>query len=307
MVVGTSPQFFTVCAAWLVSALKRRPFVFELRDLWPESIKVVGAMRDSTMLRILERMELLLYRRAARIVAVTHSFRAALVERGIDGTKIDVVTNGVDISRFSPRPKDRSLEEALDLSGKFVVGYVGTHGMAHGLETLLVAAGRLEDLPEAQHVRILFLGDGADKARLRSEANRRGLRNVLFLDSVGRDQVARYWSILDASIIHLRRTELFTTVIPSKLFECMSMGIPVVHGVAGESAEIVQREGVGLVFEPENADALVSALLRFTTDEALRRDCRVQGPIAARKYDRANLGRSMLSALEKSVETHRRT
>jgi glycosyltransferase involved in cell wall biosynthesis len=301
VVVGTSPQFFTACAAYMVGACKRRPFVFELRDLWPESIKAVGAMRDSTVLRALERIELFLYRHAARVVSVTHSFRAALINRGVDASKIDVVTNGVDLSRFSPRPKDTALERELGLTGTFVAGYVGTHGMAHGLDALLAAARRLMADPAGRHIRILLLGDGAEKARLRDEARHLGLDNVLFLDSVGKDQVARYWSLLDVSIIHLRRTELFTTVIPSKLFECMGMGIPVLHGVAGESAAIVEREGVGLVFEPENVDALVSALLRLASDAALRGLCRSRCLAAAQNYDRTVLARSMLASLEKAA------
>lgn len=297
IVVGTSPQFFTAVAAWAVGALKRVPFVFELRDLWPESIKAVGAMDDSAAIRWLERLELFLYRRAARIVSVTHAFRDALIARGIDGAKIDVITNGVDIGRFAPRPKDRALEAELELEGCFVAGYVGTHGMAHALETLLEAMAQLQSRPEGQDIRLLLLGDGARKAALRDEAVRLGLANVRFVDTVPKDEVARYWSLLDVSVIHLRRTELFTTVIPSKLFECMGMGIPVLHGVAGESARIVEREGVGIVFEPENVQALVDGLLRLRDNASLRAQLREAGLRAARRYDRQALAGDMLQAL----------
>ncbi|MCL4696712.1 MAG: glycosyltransferase family 4 protein, partial [Burkholderiaceae bacterium] len=139
IVVATSPQFFTAVAGWAVGALKRVPFVFELRDLWPESIKAVGAMKESAVIRGLEKLELFLYRRAALIVSVTHSFRDTLARRGIDARKVEVITNGVDIARFTPRPKDAVLEAELGLAGCFVAGYIGTHGMAHALETLLVA------------------------------------------------------------------------------------------------------------------------------------------------------------------------
>jgi glycosyltransferase involved in cell wall biosynthesis len=216
-------------------------------------------MRDSMVLRLMEKLELYLYRRARLIVSVTHSFRATLAARGVDPNKIDVVTNGVDLSRFSPRPKDAALEAELGLAGKFVAGYVGTHGIAHALETLLAAAERLSRAPDGDRFRIMLLGDGASKATLRAEAARLGLTNVVFVDSVSKDQVSRYWSLLDVSIIHLRKTELFETVIPSKLFECMGMGIPVLHGVGGESAGIVEREGVGVVFEPENPGRLLTS------------------------------------------------
>jgi glycosyltransferase involved in cell wall biosynthesis len=301
VVIGTSPQFFTACAAWMVGALKRRPWIFELRDMWPESIKAVGAMKDSAAIAWLEKLEMFLYRHATRIVSVTHSFRRKLGERGIDTGKIDVITNGVDITRFSPRPKDETLLRELGFEGRFVAGYIGTHGMAHALETLLLAAQRVKALPGGDAFRFLFLGDGARKAELKAQAAQMGLDNVVFVDSVPKEDVARYWSVLDASIIHLRRTELFTTVIPSKLFECMGMGIPVLHGVAGESAEIVEHEGVGRVFEPENVDQLVSELVRMRDDAALRAGCQRNGLAAARRYDRQTLALQMLGVVERAA------
>ena len=302
IVVGTSPQFFTTCAAWFVSRLKRVPFVFELRDLWPESIKAVGAMKDSKVIHLLEKVEMFLYRQAATIVSVTKSFKRVLEQRGIDGSKIHVVTNGVDIAQFTPRPKDAELVAKLGLQGKFVAGYIGTHGMAHALETLLQAADRLR----GQGYAFLFLGDGARKAALKEEAARMGLDNVVFIDSVPKADVARYWSLLDVSVIHLRKTELFTTVIPSKLFECMGMGIPVLHGVAGESAEIVVEEGAGIPFEPENAGQLVDALQRFKANPAELAGYRQRCLAGAQHFDRANLAMRMLRILEATVAAHRR-
>ena len=301
VVVATSPQFFTAVAGWAVGALKRVPFVFELRDLWPESIKAVGAMKESAAIRLLERLELFLYRRATRIVSVTQSFRETLIARGIDGDKIDVVTNGVDIGRFSPRPKDAALEHQLGFSGCFVAGYVGTHGMAHALETLLEAARILAATPGGESVRLMLLGDGARKAALKEQAVAMGLHNVVFVDTVPKDEVARYWSLLDVAVIHLRRSDLFTTVIPSKLFECMGMGIPVLHGVEGESAGIVRREDVGIAFEPENAQALADALLLMKIDLALRRRFAARAPVAALSYDRRALAARMLTILRRAA------
>ena len=301
VVIGTSPQFFTAVAGWAVAALKRVPFIFELRDLWPESIKAVGAMKSSRLIGWIERVELFLYRRAARIVSVTHSFRRTLGARGIDMAKIDVVTNGVDITRFSPRPKDADLERELGLAGCFVAGYIGTHGMAHALETLLQAAALLKAQPGGERIRLLLLGDGARKADLKAEAARLALDNVIFVDSVPKEQVARYWSVLDVSVIHLRRTELFTTVIPSKLFECMGMGIPVLHGVAGESAEIVRNEGVGCVFEPENAAQLAALLLRLQDDPATLAAYRQRCRDGAGRYDRTALALRMLDVVRATV------
>lgn len=298
VIVGTSPQFFTALGALGVSLTKWRPWVFELRDIWPESIKAVGAIKDGPVLSLLERLELFLYRRAKRIVAVTHSFKEALIRRGIDGDKIHVVTNGADLSKFAPRPKPVGLTEALGLTDCFVAGYLGTHGLAHGLETLLSAAEILARSPDGAAIRILLLGDGARKAHLVDQSKAMGLTNVIFVDSVSKAEVPDYWALLDVSIIHLKKDPLFTTVIPSKLFECMAMGLPVLHGVEGESASILAREGAGEPFEPENAQALADALLRLSRDADLLATYQAKALQGAPRYDRANLALDMLAVLE---------
>lgn len=297
IVVATSPQFFTACAGYAVSRLRRVPFIFELRDLWPESIRAVGAMKESSMLKALEKLELFLYRKAAMIVPVTHSFKAKLGERGIDPDKLHVVTNGADLRFFQRVPKDRELSEQLGLKGKFVAGYIGTHGLAHALDTLLDAAILLRD-EGRRDIHLLFLGGGATKAVLAERARELKLDNVTFLDSVPKSEVVRYWSLLDASIIHLRRTDLFATVIPSKLFESMAMGIPVLHGVRGESAEIVEREEAGLTFEPENPVALRDRLVQLAEDDRLRAQLSDNAMAGVRKYDRTYLANRMLQLIE---------
>ncbi|MFN4228315.1 glycosyltransferase family 4 protein [Parvibaculum sp.] len=305
IIVGTSPQFFTAVAAFMTSLLKRRPWIFELRDIWPESIRTVGAMRSSRVFDLLEKLELFLYRRADAIVAVTHAFRDNLIVRGIDGGKIFVVTNGVDTSRFAPREKDPELVAKLGLQGKFVAGYIGTHGMAHALETILDAAGKIRTETGGERFRFLFLGDGSNKATLVARAAEDGLDNVIFVDTVPKDEVVRYWSLLDASIIHLRRSPLFETVIPSKLFECMGMGIPVLHGVRGESAMIATREQVGLTFEPENADDLCRVLNFLVSEPEVLQKLRDNGPLAAVKYDRLVLAQNMRTIIQGVVSKAR--
>lgn len=297
VVIGTSPQLFTVCAASLVSRLRRRPFVFELRDLWPESIEAVGALKASWLLRVLAGVARHLYRHASAIVAVTQSFAEALQGFGIVPEKIHVITNGADLERYRPRPKAAQLVETLGLAGRFVIGYIGTHGLAHGLETLLEGAERLRALPDGERFRLLFLGDGARKAALQQEAVRRRLDSVIWVDTVPKQEVARYWSLLDAAVIHLRDTPVFRTVIPSKLFEAMAMGIPILHGVEGESARIVEREGCGLTFAPGDAAGFANAVVRLAGDPVLYERCRANARRAAERYDRRRLARDMLSVL----------
>ncbi len=298
VVIGTSPQFFTAVAAWLTGALKRRPWIFELRDIWPESIKTVGAVESGTIIRTLERFELFLYRASTRVVAVTNAFRENLTARGIKGAKIDVVTNGVDLSRYTPRPKDAALEAELGLKGKFVAGYIGTHGMAHALETLLDAAEILARTPRGDNIVILLLGDGARKAALVEDAERRGLTNVRFEASVPKDEVVLYWSLLEVSLIHLRASELFETVIPSKMFEAMAMGIPMLMGVRGEAAAILHESGAGETFAPEDAQALADGLLRLAQDRKTCARYSAAGIAAAPSFDRKILAGRMLAIIE---------
>ena len=213
-----------------------------------------------------------------------------------------MVTNGVDLNHFIPQEKDSDLVDKLGLHKRFVAGYIGTHGMAHGLETLLDAAEIIQSKNDAEDVIILFLGNGAKKAELVVSAKSRGLSNVIFLDSTSKGDVTRYWSLLDVSIIHLRKTELFTSVIPSKLFECMGMGIPVLHGVAGESAQIVLTEQVGEVFQSDNPAQLVELILDLKMNPGQIERYRKNGIDAARRYDRKHLAVKMLAILHGLVK-----
>lgn len=300
VVVATSPQFFTAVAGWVVAALRRRPFVFELRDLWPESIRAVGAMRDSAALRWVEKLELFLYRRAARVIAVTNAFRANLIARGVDPAKVEVVTNGADLSRFV-RAEDSAAADALrarlGLENTFVASYIGTHGMAHGLTTLLDAAERLAATPDAPPLAIVMLGEGAEKRGLCASAARRGLANVVFCDPVPRDAVKAYWALSDVTIVHLRDTPLFRTVIPSKLFEAMAMGVPTILGVEGEAREVIEAAGCGIAVPPDDGEKLAEALLALARDPERREALAACGRTAAHDFDRAVLAARMLDIL----------
>ena len=302
IIVATSPQFFTALAGYIVSVLKKRPWVFELRDIWPESIKVVGAMENTLLIRVLERLELFLYKKATRVIPVTYSFKSSLAQRGVDPRKIHVVTNGVDISRFSPTSKDTELLLRFGLDGKFIAGYIGTHGLAHSLDTILEAAAILIKSHPESDIRFLLLGDGAEKERLQELASELKLTNVVFVDSVSKSEVPKYWSLLDVSIVHLKCTPLFETVIPSKIFECMSMGLPIAHGVRGESADIVATTMSGLTFEPENAADLVSVLRRMASDRGLLARLSKNGCESAKNFDRTVKASEMLEILSRTVD-----
>jgi glycosyltransferase involved in cell wall biosynthesis len=299
VVVATSPQFFAAVGGWLVAALKRRPFVFELGDLWPASIRAVGAMRESVVLDWLEKLELFLYRRSAAVVALTRPFKADLVRRGIDPAKIAVVMNGVDLPRYSPRPKDPGVLSRHGLEGRFVVGYVGTHGLAHDLGNVLAAAERLHDVPQA---RLLFVGDGAAKPQLVEQARARGLENVVFVEPQPKESMPAYWSACDVALVHLKNDPVFAEVIPSKMFEAMAMGLPLMMvAPAGEATGIVERDGAGVVVPAGDPDALAAAIRRLAADPALRASLAQAAANAAPRYTRRRQAEQMMIALERAA------
>lgn len=250
VIIATSPQFFTALCGRTLAFWKRKPWVMEVRDLWPESIKTVGAMRDNLFIRFFEWQEMRCYNSAKSIIVVTDSFKQILATRGIPEDKIHIVKNGVNRDLFRPIPKDEPLIRQLGLRGKRVIGYIGTHGMAHKLDFILRCAAKLNN--ESNNYHFLLIGDGAEKQNLMSLKDELGCKNVTMLDSVSKQEVKRYISILDISLINLKKSELFTTVIPSKIFENAAMGIPILIGVDGEARRLIEGYEAGIAFDPEN-------------------------------------------------------
>jgi colanic acid biosynthesis glycosyl transferase WcaI len=299
VVVGTSPQFFTVCAAWVLSVFKQRPFVFELRDLWPASIKAVGAMDESRVIRLLERLEMFLYRRAAKIVSVTNSFKTELIARGIPSEKIEVVINGVDLDRYVPREKDQVMAAKFGLEGKFVVGYIGTQGMAHALHRVLETADLLRG-----HKDIVFLlvGGGARREALVAQAAEMELKNVCFVPRQAKEDMPGIWSLCDISLIQLKDDPLFKSVIPSKIFEAMGMGLPIVLSLPkGEASGIIQQSGAGVVVPPERPEVLAETVVRLYENRDELEGLAKASLAAASGHSREQQAQKMLDIL-KSVE-----
>ncbi len=298
-VVATSPQFFTAVAGWAVAAVRRKRFVFEVRDLWPASIAAVGAMRESRFLRAMERVELFLYRRAWRVVVVTDAFRRDLEARGVHPAKIAVVTNGVDLDVYRPRAADADLARRYDTNGRFVVGYLGTHGMAHALTNVLDAAERLRDRDD---VLFLFVGEGAAKEELVRERERRGLTNVAFHPAAPKDEMPRLWSLCDLALVHLKDTPVFETVIPSKIFEAFGSGRAVLFaGPTGEGSRVVDAADAGRCVPAEDPDALADAVRALADDDGERGRLAANAARAARAYGRDALAAAMLDVLEGTV------
>lgn len=270
VVVATSPQFFVGLAGAVVSRLRRRPFVLEVRDLWPDSIVQLGQMKRGLGVKILELLETALYRSAAGIVVVTRSFEAHIRRRGIDPDRISLIYNGIDVAKFHPRPANQELLREHGLEGQYLIAYVGTLGLAHGLPTVLSAAAMLRDRKE---LTFLFIGDGADRARLEGLAKEQGLDNVRFLGLQPREAIPDWLASIDLLLVMLRDLEVFHTVIPSKLFEFLAQERPVVLAAKGETREMVLATEAGWVIDPEDPDQLAEVIdqIRAQPEEAERR------------------------------------
>lgn len=294
LIIATSPQFFSAVSGYLLSLFRRKPWVFELRDLWPDSIETVGAVKRSTGLRFLERLELFLYRHATTIVPNTEAFKRNLVSRGIDADKIKVVTNGSNLEHFSPQPKNRELMTKLGINGEFVVGYIGTIGLAHRLDFIINAIPKIDD----PNFFFLFVGDGATREQVEALSRKLDLKNVLFLDSVPKNEVPAYLSIVDASLIPLKKSETFKSVIPSKIFESAAMEKPILLGVDGEAKSLVSSYGAGACFVPEDEQDFIAKLKGLKEDRDRYEQLKIGCSQLAKDYDRKKLARKMLHILQ---------
>jgi glycosyltransferase involved in cell wall biosynthesis len=299
VIVSTSPQFFTPCAAYVVSRLKQRPWVFELRDLWPDSIVAVGAMKETLLIRALRKLEYFLYRKATRIVSVTQSFREILSRNGIDLGKIEVVPNGADLKAYRPGERSEMLAQKFGCKGKFVAAYVGTIGLAHGLGTLLDAA---EQLREREDIAFILVGAGAEEKALMAEAGRRSLDNVHFAGSVSKTEVREYWRFCDVALVLLRDSPLFRHVLPSKIFEAMSTERPIILGVKGESEAVLKEAKAGIPIPPEDSRALAAAILQLANNREQRLAMGKAGrEFVISRFNRDVLATRMLAVLDQAA------
>src|SRR2546425_8418264 len=270
VVIATSPQLLVGLSGWWIAKLKQAPFVLEVRDLWPESLAAVGVGNSNSLLhRVLGKIAGFLYRKAKQIVVVTPAFREHLIRKWlVPPQNISIVENGVETKLFSPRNSDPDLRKSLNAEGKFVVSYIGTLGLAHGLETLVAAAESLQQI--APNVLFMLVGEGADRERILALVNSRNLSNIRFVPQQQREKIPAYISASDACLVLLRKSSVFETVIPTKMLEFMSCGRPVILAVNGQAREILERSRGGLYVEPENPGAICDAIQHLQQQERLR-------------------------------------
>ena len=272
VVIATSPQPLTGPAGWFIARVKRSKFVFEVRDLWPESITSLSDL-SGMPIRILRWVVEFTYRRADRIVVVSEGFKPALEALGVDPQDILVHHNGVDPKYFETDDTEWLLdtETIEELQSQFVISYVGTLGKAHGLSVVLDAAEDLDD------VLFLLVGTGAEADALETEADRRGLDSVRFAGRHPKTHVPEFLALSDVALVHLKDKELFRTAIPSKMFEAMASELPILLGVEGTAAQILENGKAGITFQPENGGELAGAVRELRNDDSRREELGANG------------------------------
>jgi len=299
IIVATSPQFFTTWTAWGLSKIKQKPWIFELRDIWPESIHSVGAIKHQRILKFLEKIELGLYKDADAVIAVTDGFKENLISRGIEANKISVVTNGANTDLFNIKNKDIEILKQLNLEDKFIVGYIGTHGMAHSLDFIINCISKIED----PLIHFLFIGDGAMKQTIVNLSQKLNIKNITFLDPIKKEDVPRYLSIIDVSLAPLKKSDTFKSVIPSKIFEASAMKKPTLLGVEGEAQKIIEKYNAGICYVPEDERDFLDKLFILKNDREKYISFQDGCLGLASAFNRRRLARKMLNILNNIEKT----
>jgi len=299
ILIASSPTFFSAFAGLFISRIRKVPFVFEVRDLWPAIFVELGILQHPFLIKILELLEMFLYSNADLIVTVTNSFRDRLIERGIESGKIIVIFNGAMVSIYRPGSKDRALVEELSLEDKFVVSYIGSHGISQGVNTIVNAA---EILRLRSNIDFLLVGDGAMKKSIGQTIIDKKLSNVKMLPPQSKDLIPDFYRISDVCIVPLKNISLFDSFVPSKIFEIMACGIPIIASVVGEAKEILQRSQSAKIISPESAVELVTAIEWMFDNHQERSKMAESGRMfVCDHYDRSILAKNYISHLRSIV------
>lgn len=303
IIIGSSPQFFAAWAGLLSSRLRWRriPFIAEIRDIWPDSIVAVGAMKSKKALAVIYWLEKLLYKFATRIVTVGPGYVEDLKDKGVPESKISIVPNGVDKGLFIGVAPDEGFRQRYNLEDKISCGYIGTIGMASGLEVVLTAAERLKEQGR-NDIKLFLIGEGAERETLQTEAEKRGLDNLVLTGMVPKTQVPGILAAMDICLVHLKKKPLFARVLPSKIFEMAAMRKPIIMGVEGFAAKLIQEAQGGICIEPENADEFIDALCQLADAPDLRRFYGNHGyDYVMTHYDRTKLAEQYIDVMETLV------
>ncbi len=298
VIITSSPTFFSIFSGYWYSLRKKAPFVLEIRDLWPAAMIELGVMKKGLITNILEKVELFFYRKSKRLIMVTKSFKENVINRGIDSNKVHVITNGVNQDFFYPKEKSEKIINNYGLKDKFVISYVGAHGISQNLSTILKVAKALD---KEQGIQFLFIGEGAEKDKLKQIASEQEINNVTFIDAQPKEKIPEIYNTSDISLIPLKNIELFKTFIPSKMFEIMACGVPIVASLEGEAADILNESQAAEVVNPDNPEEIMQAILKLKNDKVLLERLKNNGPAFVEKnYSRRNLAEQYLNIIREA-------
>jgi len=253
------PLTVGVPALWM-SFLRRAPLVYEVQDLWPETLVSTGMMNSKLGLRVLHAFARLVYHRSAAIVVPSHGMKTNIVSKGVPDSKVHVIPNWADEEVYRPVPPDPQLAAEYDLSGKFNVVFAGNLGAAQGLETVLDAAGRLADYPDIQFA---LIGEGLERRKLEAEISDRSLSNVRLIGQQPAERMASFFALADVLLVHLRRDPLFEIMVPAKTQSYLACGKPILMGVAGDAATLINEIGAGLTCQQEDPQDMAAWIVRL--------------------------------------------
>ncbi|PUU88596.1 MAG: group 1 glycosyl transferase, partial [Halanaerobium sp.] len=298
--VVSSPTFFSIFSGYLFSLIKRTPFILEIRDLWPAAIVELGVLKNKFIISVLEAIELFFYRRADKIVVVTRSFKENLISRGIDAEKIEVITNGVDINFFKNKSQNKELIEKYNLEDKFIVEYIGAHGLSQALDKIIYAA---EKLKEYEDIHFVFVGEGAEKEKIMDLSKELGLNNITFISQKPKEMMPEFYNIADICLVPLKDVELFETFIPSKIFEIMACEKPIVASLSGETKNILDEAQSAVTVEPENIDQIAAAILEIKNNPQKAEEMGKKGRgFVVENYSRSSLADKYLNVMNQAME-----
>lgn len=263
LIMGTTPPIFQSVSAWFVAFLRRKPFLLEVRDLWPEFAISMGVIKNPVVIALAHGLERFLYARAAHLLVNSPAYKEYLVAKGVPEQKITFIPYGTDIDMFNPHVDGSSVREKLGLQGKFMVLYAGAMGQAHDLYTVLRAAKRLND---DAHIQFAFFGAGKERSRLEAEAQRLGLKNVRFAGTCPKKDMPAVIAAADVCLAILQNLEMFRTTYPNKVFDYMASARPTVLVIDGVVRQVIEASQGGAFVEPGNDEQLAKIILELSKD-----------------------------------------
>ena len=301
VILVTSPPLFIGITAYILSRLKRIPFVFEVRDLWPESAIDTGVLTNGMIIKLAYWFEKFLYKKAKLINVLTPAFRDKLIEKGVPKEKIIFIPNAADFSlaeniqtSFNPIEFNKS----IGLEGKFVITYVGAHGVANHLIQLVEAAELLKDT----NVVFQLIGSGMQKEMLQQETIKKGLNNVIFRNPVSKAEVFKYILASDMGASVLKKVDTFKTIYSNKTFDYMSCKKPILLAIDGVSRQLVEDAGCGFYVEPENAVAIETAVRKAISMENLSGLGENGYAFAKKAFDRKILAQDYINHIKETIK-----